>query len=393
MNGIRLHMPAIPHTLTTDEFSHDAFTGKVKRFAPMMRSRGFEVIHYGHEGSDSGANLDIQIFNKEEWLDLRIASVRWLYKDLTKEQAIEKLRDPTQFVGDLTNWDTPLYVEFNKRFRKKLMENYRKQSTDIVCIPLNHSYDAALKDLPVTIVETGIGYDNSSKDFRIFESYCWLNRTLGVEKKAPPNYWFVIPHSFDLLQFPYNPTPMKKIGFLGRIVSVKGCGIIVELAKRFPNVEFVLCGQGDPTAFLSEPNITYKAPIHGKERGEYLGSFAAVLCLSKFLEPFCCVPVEAQLCGTPAICSDSGGMVETVDQFKTGLRCHTLADMCYGVQMALDGKFDRAYIRAKAAEQYDMYKVAHRYEYVFRSILEVFGPNNGWYSPHTFLECLMPKDV
>ena len=107
---------------------------------------------------------------------------------------------------------------------------------------------------------------------------------------------------------------------MGRIIANKGCGIFVELAKRFPNVEFVLCGQGDPKPYLSEPNITYKAPIHGKERGEYLGSLTASICMSKFLEPFNAVAVESQLCGTPVISSDSGGMVETVEHFKTGLR-------------------------------------------------------------------------
>ena len=393
MNGIRLHLPSVPHTLTNDEFSHDAFTGKVQRFSPMMRSRGFEVFHYGNEGSESGANTDIQIFSKEEWAQYRLESIRWLHKELSEEQAIERLRDPTQFVSDLTNWSTPLYVEFNRRFRQKLIENYRSRTTDIVCIPLNHSYDAALKDLNYTIVETGIGYDTSSKDFRIFESYCWLNKTLGQEKKSPQNYWFVIPNFFNIAEFPYQPNYIqKRIGFLGRIQANKGCGIIVEIAKRFPNVEFVLCGQGDPKPFLTLPNITYKSPIHGKERGEYLGSFTAVICLSKFLEPFCGVAVEAQLCGTPVICSDFGGMVETVEQFKTGLRCHTLADACYGIQMALDGKFDRSYIHTRAANMFDMYKLAHKYEYALKSILEIFSGRNGWYSPNTYIECLKPTN-
>ncbi len=64
---IRLHLPAIPYTITRDEYSHDAFTGKVKRFSPMMRSRGFEVFHYGIETSDSGANKDIELMTKAEW--------------------------------------------------------------------------------------------------------------------------------------------------------------------------------------------------------------------------------------------------------------------------------------------------------------------------------------
>ena len=50
-----------------------------------------------------------------------------------------------------------------------------------------------------------------------------------------------------------------------------------------------------------------------------LGDCVAVLCLTSYLEPFGCVAVEAQLCGTPVISTDFGGMVETVEQFKTFL--------------------------------------------------------------------------
>lgn len=38
-------MPAIPNTITSNEFSHCAFTGKVLRFATMIMSLGYEVYH------------------------------------------------------------------------------------------------------------------------------------------------------------------------------------------------------------------------------------------------------------------------------------------------------------------------------------------------------------
>jgi len=62
MEKIRLHMLAVPHTITNKEFSHCAFTGKVLRFCPMMRSRGFEVYHYGVETSESNATKQIDLF-------------------------------------------------------------------------------------------------------------------------------------------------------------------------------------------------------------------------------------------------------------------------------------------------------------------------------------------
>ena len=133
------------------------------------------------------------------------------------------------------------------------------------------------------------------------------------------------------------------------------------------------------------PNIVYKAPIHGRERGKYLGSLTAFLAPTKYLEPFGTSMVEAQLCGTPVIASDWGSMSETIENYKTGIRCHTLQDYCTGVQMALDGKFDRAYIRARAVRNYDMYTLAKRYEYVFKSVVDIHNGKGGWYSESSYL--------
>ena len=384
---IRLHMPAIPHTITRDEFSHCAFTGKVQRWGPMMRSVGFEVYHYGVEGSDAGADVDVQLMTNVEWTEMRIISYMHLHKELTREQAVTQLSNSSTFISELANTGTPLYTEFNKRFGEALKKNYRSTATDILCIPFGFAHDAAHANGDYVCVETGIGYNDSKYKYRIFESHAWLNHTLGKESKPPNNYWFVVPNYFDTSHFPLSLTPeKKKIGFLGRICDVKGCNIIVEIARRFPDVDFYICGQGNASQYTVLPNVHYKEPIHGAERGEYLGSLTAFLCFSTFLEPFCGVNVESQLCGTPVITHDSGAMVETVEQGVTGLKCHTLAEMCEGVQMALDGKFDRQYIHDRAVRLYDMYNVAKQYAHVFKTINDVHNGKNGWYSPDSHLE-------
>ena len=399
---IRLHMPAIPYTITRDEYSHDAYTGKVQRFGPMMRTckgpnRGgsegsedseqvFEVFHYGVETSESGADRDIQLMTKAEWHQLRIDSMQSLEKSLSREEAEAKVLDPTTIVSTLANWSTPLFHEFNRRFKEALKKTYRGVGTDIICVPLGHSYDEAIAGIDVVVVESGIGYNNSCKNFRVFESYSWMSRTLGAEDKSPNNYWFVVPNYYNTKEFvvpviePLRLQGRPKVGFLGRVIREKGCYVIAEIAKRFPNVDFVLCGQGNAAQFLTSPNISYKMPIHGSERSEYLGSCVATICASTYLEPFGGSNVESQLCGTPVIAIDNGAFVETVEQFKTGLRCHTLADFCKGVQMALDGAFDRAYIRERAVRLYGMENVAKQYEYVFKSVLDIRNGKNGWYS-------------
>ena len=379
---IRLHILAIPYTITNDEYSHDAFTGKVQRFSPMMRSRGYEVYHYGVEGSDSNATKDIQLLTKDEWNELRIQSFMFLESGLTREQAEKKNKDKTYLINGLANFNSPLCVEFNKRLKIKLLENYRGIETDVVCCPLGQIHDGALKGEKFVCLENGIGYNDSYLNYRVFESHTVFASSCQSENKNPNNYYFVIPNFYNIKDFTFSPKPNPtRIGFFGRIQIYKGLGVIVEIAKRFPHTQFVICGQGDPAPFLQTPNISYMSPLHGKERSDFLGSCCAMLCPSEYIEPFCGVSVESQLCGTPVISSDHGAFADNVEQFKTGLRCHTLADYCYGVELALNHYFDRKYIHERAVDKFDMYKLAVNYDYTIKSILDIHKPNiNGWFA-------------
>jgi glycosyltransferase involved in cell wall biosynthesis len=115
-------------------------------------------------------------------------------------------------------------------------------------------------------------------------------------------------------------------------------------------------------------------------RGLFLSKLTCLLAPSIYLEPFCGVNVEAQLCGVPVIAPDAGAFVETVEP-ETGVLCHTLADYCHGVQLAIDNKFDRAHIRQRAVQRYDMYNVARKYDYAFKCIADL--RRKGWYADET----------
>jgi glycosyltransferase involved in cell wall biosynthesis len=386
---IRLHLLGLPHTITDDSFSHCAFTGKILRFSKMMQSRGYEVYHYGIETSKSGADKQINLLSKKEWELKRIESYQWLHPEMSVDDVRRKLNNETSFIGDLGNWDSPLYILFNDRLRKTLPKYYRSTTTDIVCITFGPSHNRALDGLNILKVETGIGYSNAFHEFRIYESYSKLFVDLNHTELR--NYWFVIPNYYDTEEFVLSITPQKqKIGFLGRIDGSKGCYIISEVAKHFPSVEFVLCGQGDPEPFLTSSNIKYQPPITGKDRSDYLGSLTALIAPSKYSEPFCGVSVEAQLCGTPVITHPYGALIDTVENLKTGVHCRTLGDFCYAVQMALDGKFDREYIRDRAKQKYDMYEVAKQYDCTFKTILDLYNGKGGWYSKESYLSYLEP---
>ena len=386
---LRLHIFAIPHTITNDEFSHCAFTGKVLRFAPMMRSRGYEVYHYGVETSCPNATKNINLLTKDEWNELRVKSYKFLHPEMQMSEIQDFINNKKQFIGELANYGTPLYKEFNKRLKELLPFYYRGTATDIICLPFGFSHEEAIKGLNVVAVETGIGYEESYQNFRVFESYTHLHQIMGKDKKTCQHYWFVVPNYYNIQEWPLNLQPRKKVGFFGRICHIKGCNIVCEIAKYFPDIEFILCGQGNADAYVvKSSNITYREPIEGLERGLFLNDIMALIAPSLYSEPFCGVNVEAQLCGTPVITNEFGAFVETVEHFKTGMLCHTLADFCEAVQMAIDNKFDRQYIHDRAVKKYDMYNVAKKYDYVFKNIIDIYNGNGGWYAKKSHLQLL-----
>ena len=138
-------------------------------------------------------------------------------------------------------------------------------------------------------------------------------------------------------------------------------------------------------------NVYYMDPIDGEGRGEYLSSLTALIAPSMYVEPFCGVAVEAQLCGTPVLTHDFGAMAETVEQFKTGLRCHSLADFCYGIKLAVNGEeFDSKYISERARKKWSLETVAHYYDYIIKSNLELVNGSGGWYTTTSHVD-LLPK--
>jgi glycosyltransferase involved in cell wall biosynthesis len=366
----QLHLLGLPHTQTTDEFSHCAFTGKVKKFSPMMRSVGYEVIHYGVEGADSGANTQIDVLSIDEWNEIRNKLLLELHPD-------KDIHDKSKYIGDLANVGNGLYTEFNDRLRYLLRKNV--QRNDIICLPFGYAHQAAIEGLDYAIkVETGIGYPNSYEKYRIFETHAWYHAEAGRQGVSGNDYWWVVPNYFISEDWKLNTNPARYVAYFGRLEPIKGLDIVYEVAKHRPDLTFVLCGQGDPTPYLTLPNIVYQGPIHGTARSDFLGNALAVLMPTRYIEPFGGVTVEAQLCGTPVLGSTWGSFTETIQNGKTGYRCHTIGDYLAGLEAIENGKLDRTTIRKHAVATYDYRVIAHQYDAVFTQLADLTG--NGWYT-------------
>jgi glycosyltransferase involved in cell wall biosynthesis len=226
-------------------------------------------------------------------------------------------------------------------------------------------------------VETGIGYNTTLCPHLVFESSAWMHWHLGKRGEANgSNYQWVIPNYYDLTEWDPSYEVGGYLAYFGRICDVKGLAEVVEVAKARPDLDVVICGQGDPASYLAAAkNIRYQKPLWGKERSDFLRNARALLAPSRFVEPFGGVAVEAMLCGTPVLTSPFGAFIETVEHGVTGYRCHTLGDWLAAVDGA--GTLDRRAVR-QHAERYDMFRLARRYDAVFQYVAELGGA--GWYS-------------
>lgn len=353
---VNLHLLSIPHTINSNLYSHCAFTGKAYRFPAMMQSGGYNVIEYGNEGSESVANEKVVILESDKFNML---------KELYSKE----------FPNEPANMAGSLFQEYNRLLPGAMMDKVKPG--DIICHPFGKVHEHLGTIFPQAFhVETGIGYNHTWAPYRIYESYAWWHYHQGKENRAGNDYEFVIPNYYDLDEWDVNTNVGEYLLYFGRLQDDKGLHIVREVAKH-TGLKTIICGNGDPTPYLSPdiPNLVYHPPIHGRERSKLLGGARAILMPTRYTEPFGGSGVEAQLCGTPLISSDFGAFSETNPD--ANLRCKTLKDWLYAVN-----ETNNAGIRRTTAElaryKYNMLSLAYMYDDAFKQITDLQG--KGWYT-------------
>jgi glycosyltransferase involved in cell wall biosynthesis len=371
---MRLHCLSIPHTVTHPDWSHCAFTQKVRRFAPMLQPFGFHLTHYGVAGSVSGANEDVVLMAQDEHQQL-------LGHPYAHGSAL---------YGNDAQDGSDLYRQWNLYARDALKE--RVAPGDLILLPFGHAHAAAVRGLPVLAagagaVESGIGYFDTLLPWRVYESFAVRHAVMakegryGVTLESSRLEW-VIPNYYDVTEWPAQLAleADAPVVYLGRLTEGKGLAIVLEVARARLDVPFVVAGQGDIAAFGPLPaNVTYAGSL-GPERAALLGRARAILAPSRYIEPFGGAVVEAALCGTPAITSDFGCFAETVQHGITGLRCQTVRQFIAAVDGVLG--LSRARVAKRARKLYAMENVGRLYADAFAVAGERLAaggyPATGW---------------
>jgi len=350
---LRIHLLGLPNCPVSEDFSLDGFAAAGHRFCRMMRSLGHTVYLYGAEGSTAPCTEFINVM---------------------PEGDRKRYLGQTEYQHAPVDGKTPLYQQSNPWMIAEIAK--RKQSRDFLLSIGGHSqkpvFDAH-KDL--LGVEYSIGYEGNWAPFRVFESYAWMHFCYGAQRISNARFFdTVIPVFFDPDQF-HLATPDDYFLYVGRLTHEKGVRVACDAATA-AGVKLKLIGHGGSLRNITGGHEYCGAP-DWKTRNEMMARAQAVFCPSLYPEPFGCVAVEAQLCGTPVISTDWAGFTETVEQGVTGFRCHYLgefADACRQVNT-----LDRRAIRARAIQKYSMYTLKHDYQRYFERLSLLWG--RGWNTP------------
>lgn len=361
---MRLHLLGVPHTITHRAFSHCAFTQKVRRFGPMLRATGYEVIHYGIEGSDAGATHDVLVMTQEEHRAL-------LGHDYHAHGA--------GFYGDDAQDGSPLYKQWNLYAREALRD--RLTPGDLVCLPFGHAHAAAIRGLDALAgcgaMETGIGYYDCLLPWRIYESHAVRHATMAKEgrygvSRETTRLEFVVPNYYDITDWPLGTGSGDYFAFMARLTRGKGLDTVLAMARAWPSVPFRIAGQGDIDQWGPLPaNVEYVGVLHDTARAQFLGNARAIIAPSQYIEPFGGAVVEAALCGTPAITSDFGAFTETVEEWTSGFRCTTMRQYINAVELVQG--LNRGRVQRRAQAMYSTATVGQQYARVFDEVADAIA--------------------
>lgn len=318
----------------------------------MMLDLGHSVFLYGAELSDAPCTEFIQIISDEE-----------------RNTLLDY--DKCQYQHAWIDGRSPLWQLANPRMIREIAK--RKQPRDFICQIGGESQKPVSDAHPdLMCVEYSIGYQGSFGPYRVFESAIWQHSTYGRQGIEDGRFFdSVIPMFFDPEEFKYQKHKEPFALYVGRIIPRKGIAIACKAAAA-AGLPLKVIGHGNSS--LVTDGAEYLGALPMDVRNDYLSRATAVFCPTQYIEPFCCVSVEAQMCGTPVISTDFGGFVENVEHGKSGFRCNYLGEF---VQALCDcAKLDPEYIRARAIAKYSMHNIKHDYQKYFERLSLLW--NTGW---------------
>ena len=147
----------------------------------------------------------------------------------------------------------------------------------------------------------------------------------------------IIPNFVDVTEIAQSKLIKEKVGvalYVGGVIETKGCSLICDIAKSFPNIQFRMVGKAEKSIIEKAsfaPNVVLTGPKTKEEVKNELKNADLFLFLSHFRgEGFSNSLAEAMAYGVPCIVTDwaanadmienKGGIVINVDDYEEAIK-------------------------------------------------------------------------
>jgi glycogen synthase len=177
--------------------------------------------------------------------------------------------------------------------------------------------------------------------------------------------------------------------FVGRVTDQKGIFHLLEAARKLPpTVQVVLCASAPDTpeiearlrrAVAEHPNVRWIAEMVPVDEVVQLYSHAAVFVCPSVYEPFGIINLESMACRTPVVASAVGGILEVVEDGRTGLLVPPARpdDLAAAIRRVLDDRdLARAFGdagRRRVEERFSWASIAERTQAVYADAVTDFA--------------------
>lgn len=348
---MKMHFVGLPHTETIHEYEWCAYTMKLLHMGQICKKIGYETVLYG-SAHDEGDFCEVVEVVTEEERQKWFGHIDWN-------------------IEVFSGWDPD--DEWWRSMNLRTIQEIHKriEPGDLICIIAGRCQETIVKAFPNNIsIEWAVGYEGIlDNTHHCFESETWRHFLYGKYNINDGRFFdAVIPNSFDQEDFVQIPKDDYFL-FLGRLTPRKGLAIVEEIAK---NHRVITAGQGD----IRIPGTEHVGVIRGKVKATLLAGAKALICPTTYIEPFGGVAVEAQLSGTPVICTDFGAFTETVIHEATGFRCRNLREFQEAAERIDEIDTDR--VLQWARSNYTLDAVAPQWKRWYNQIETLYG--SGWYS-------------